>query len=65
MKITYEELQRRISLSLFEKIQWTIERYIEVENKIGHTFRAGFSIASVRKAIDDNYQTKVISDWVM
>lgn len=29
MKVTFQELQERIKLSLFEKIQWTIERYID------------------------------------
>lgn len=42
-----------------------LDRYIEVENKIGHTFRDGFSIASVKESIQNNYQPKSIKDWVM
>lgn len=42
-----------------------LDRYIEVEHRIGHTFRSGFSIASVREAIEKNYEPKSITDWVM
>lgn len=42
-----------------------LDRYIEVERKIGHTFRDGFAIESVREAIDNNYEPKSINDWVM
>ena len=42
-----------------------LDRYIEVEKKINHTFRDGFAIKSVREAIDNNYEPKNISDWVM
>lgn len=42
-----------------------LDRYVNVEKKIGHTFRNKFTIESVREAIDNNYQPKVIKDWVM
>jgi len=42
-----------------------LDRYIAVERKIGHTFRDGFAIESVRDAIRDGYEPKNISDWVM
>lgn len=42
-----------------------LDRYIEVENKIGHTFRDGFSISEVKKAIESNYEPKRINNWVM
>lgn len=42
-----------------------LAQYIETENSIGHTFRDGFSIASVRAAIENNYEPKNITDWVM
>jgi 3'-phosphoadenosine 5'-phosphosulfate sulfotransferase (PAPS reductase)/FAD synthetase len=42
-----------------------LDRYISVEKKIGHTFREGFSIESVKEAIDTNYIPKSIKDWVM
>lgn len=29
MRVTFQELQERLKLPLFEKIQWTIERYID------------------------------------
>jgi len=42
-----------------------LDRYIETERKIGHTFRSGLKIESVKIAIENNYQPKIISDWVM
>lgn len=42
-----------------------LDDYINIEKQIGHTFRDGFSIESVRQAIDDNYEPKIIKDWVM
>jgi len=42
-----------------------LDRYIEVERKIGHTFKSGFAIESVRDAIADNYEPKIINDWIM
>ena len=42
-----------------------LDRYIEVEKKIGHTFRDGFTIQSVRDAINNHYEPKKISDWIM
>lgn len=42
-----------------------LDRYIETENKIGHTFKDGFSIASVKEAIKNGYKPKNISNWIM
>ncbi len=42
-----------------------LDKYIEVERKIDHTFKDGFAIESVRDAIDNNYEPESISDWVM
>lgn len=42
-----------------------LDDYIDVEKKIGHTFRDKFAIESVRYAIENEYQPKNISDWVM
>jgi 3'-phosphoadenosine 5'-phosphosulfate sulfotransferase (PAPS reductase)/FAD synthetase len=42
-----------------------LDRYVEVENKIGHTFRDGFAIAKVKEAIENNYKPKSIANWVM
>lgn len=42
-----------------------LERYIQVEKKIGHTFKDGFAIESVQKAIANNYMPSNINDWVM
>ena len=42
-----------------------LDRYVEVEKRIGHTFKNNSSIASVKEAIEDGYEPKTISDWVM
>lgn len=42
-----------------------LDRYIATEKKIGHDFREGFKIASVKEAIIQNYQPKNINNWVM
>lgn len=42
-----------------------LDRYVEVERKIGHTFRDGFAIEEVKKAIEEEYQPEQIEDWVM
>lgn len=42
-----------------------LDRYIEVETRIGHTFKDKFSIKSVRTAIENNYKPRIIGDWVM
>lgn len=42
-----------------------LDKYVEVEKKIGHTFRHNFPIASVKKAIEEGYQPKQIQNWVM
>lgn len=42
-----------------------LDRYIEVEDIIEHTFRHGFSLHEVRKAIEDGYVPKKIDNWIM
>lgn len=42
-----------------------LDRYCATEKKIGHTFRDGFAIKEVMEAIDNDYEPKAISDWVM
>jgi 3'-phosphoadenosine 5'-phosphosulfate sulfotransferase (PAPS reductase)/FAD synthetase len=42
-----------------------LEEYVKVEHEIQHTFRNGFSIASVKEAIDNGYEPKQVPDWVM
>lgn len=42
-----------------------LDRYIEVENNIGHLFRNGFSIKSVKDAIISGYHVSDVSDWTM
>lgn len=42
-----------------------LDRYIATEEKIGHSFRSGFAIASVKEAIDGGYEPKNISNWIM
>lgn len=42
-----------------------LDEYIEVEQEIGHTFRDGFAIESVRAAIQSGYEPKNVADWVM
>lgn len=42
-----------------------LEKYVSVEKKIGHTFRKGFPIESVQKAINNGYTPESVSDWIM
>lgn len=42
-----------------------LDRYVETEKNIGHTFRDGFKIEEVKQAISKNYQPKKVADWVM
>lgn len=42
-----------------------LDQYIEVEQKIGHTFRHEFKIESVRDAIRNGYVPDKADDWVM
>jgi 3'-phosphoadenosine 5'-phosphosulfate sulfotransferase (PAPS reductase)/FAD synthetase len=42
-----------------------LDKYVETEKKIGHSFRDGFEIASVKKAISEGYIPKRIEDWKM
>jgi len=42
-----------------------LDRYIEVEKKINHTFKDKFSIAEVRAAIESGQEIKSINDWRM
>jgi 3'-phosphoadenosine 5'-phosphosulfate sulfotransferase (PAPS reductase)/FAD synthetase len=39
--------------------------YIAVEDAIQHLFREDFSLWDVKKAIDEGYQPKKISNWIM
>jgi 3'-phosphoadenosine 5'-phosphosulfate sulfotransferase (PAPS reductase)/FAD synthetase len=42
-----------------------LDKYVAVEEKIQHSFKNGFFIKEVKEAINNNYQPKVIQDWVM
>jgi len=42
-----------------------LDRYIEVEDIIGHTFKNGFSLHEVRDAIIKGYMPKNVSNWIM
>lgn len=42
-----------------------LQQYIDVEKKIGHTFRDGFSMKSVQEAINKGYSPESISNWRM
>ena len=42
-----------------------LAEYVAVEQEIGHSFRNGFKIAEVQKAIADGYEPKNVQGWVM
>lgn len=42
-----------------------LDEYIRVQDKIGHLFRVDLDLHDVKKAIQDGYKPKNISDWVM
>jgi len=42
-----------------------LDEYVEVEAKIGHTFKNKSSIAEVKEAIESGYKPKIVEDWVM
>jgi 3'-phosphoadenosine 5'-phosphosulfate sulfotransferase (PAPS reductase)/FAD synthetase len=42
-----------------------LDKYVKVEEKIGHTFRVNFSIKSVQEAIEKGYVPEKLKDWVM
>lgn len=42
-----------------------LQRYVDTERKIGHTFKNGMAIASVQDAIAKGYQPAKVQDWVM
>ncbi|SFU77309.1 3'-phosphoadenosine 5'-phosphosulfate sulfotransferase (PAPS reductase)/FAD synthetase [Pustulibacterium marinum] len=42
-----------------------LDQYIEVEEKINHTFKADCSLASVKEAIQKGYKPKVVENWRM
>lgn len=42
-----------------------LDEYIEVEDKIGHTFRHKFSLHEVRKAISEGYIPNTVDNWIM
>ena len=39
--------------------------YVEVEDEIGHTFKADLSVREVKEAIDKGYKPVNVADWVM
>lgn len=42
-----------------------LDKYVEVEEKIGHTFKNGMAIKEVKEAIVKGYEPKQIKNWVM
>lgn len=42
-----------------------LDKYVEVEEKIGHTFKAKESLKQVKQAIADGYQPKTVENWIM
>jgi len=42
-----------------------LDEYIAVEDRIGHTFREGMSLHSVKEAIKNNAVVEKVTDWVM
>lgn len=42
-----------------------LDKYVAVEEKIGHTFRADLALREVKEAIAANYEPEKITDWVM
>lgn len=42
-----------------------LERYVIVEEKTGHKFTMEHSLADVKKAIQEGYKPKKLTDWVM
>jgi len=42
-----------------------LQHYVDTEEKIGHTFKNGSSIKSVKEAIDSDYEPKKIKNWRM
>lgn len=42
-----------------------LNEYVDMEKKIGHTFRKKLAIKEVQDAINNNYQPKKVDSWVM
>ena len=42
-----------------------LQQYVDVEERIGHSFKRDEKIADVKQAIDEGYQPKALHDWVM
>ena len=42
-----------------------LDEYVQIEQEIGHTFKADMTIASVKQAIKEGYQPKSIRNWIM
>ncbi len=42
-----------------------LQKYVDVEKKIGHTFRNNFSIQEVSDKIKEGYSPKSVADWTM
>lgn len=42
-----------------------LDEYVEVEKKIQHKFKANHSLQDVQQAIENGYQPKKVTDWIM
>lgn len=42
-----------------------LQKYVDVEDKIGHTFRKDLSIRQVQEAVLSGYEPKNITNWIM
>lgn len=42
-----------------------LNKYVEVEQKIGHSFKHNLSIASVRDLVESGYVPQKVTDWTM
>lgn len=42
-----------------------LQEYVDLENKMGHTFRKDLSLASVAKAVDAGEDPGPVRDWIM
>lgn len=42
-----------------------LQRYVDQEARIGHSFKSDLKLASVKAAIDEGYEPKKIKNWIM
>lgn len=42
-----------------------LDKYVQVEEKIKHSFKQDASLASVKEAIAEGYEPKTIENWIM